>query len=111
MYNKARHWEKYLHWVEWNYNTRAHGAIGLTPFQVVYRKPPPSIPSYILGSSNIEAIDITLSTREEIFAFLHENMLKAQKQMKEQEDNHRTFYEFQPDDWVFLKLQLSDNNQ
>lgn len=46
------------------------GVVRLTPFQVVYGKPPPSIPTYILGSTNIEAIDSNLSTREEIFALL-----------------------------------------
>lgn len=51
---------------KWLYDTIVHNATGVTPFQAVYAKPPPSIPSYVLGSSNTEAINSTLSTREEI---------------------------------------------
>lgn len=66
-------WGNYLRWDEWNYNTSIHNAIGLTPFQVVYGRNPPSISSYIRGSSNIEAVGSTLTTMEEILDFLRNN--------------------------------------
>ncbi|MCI20349.1 retrotransposon protein, partial [Trifolium medium] len=47
VHNKPKEWGKYLHWAEWHYNTSVHIATGITPFQLVYGKPPPSLPQYI----------------------------------------------------------------
>lgn len=54
----------------------------ITPFQVVYGKPPPSTPSYILGSTNIKVVDTIIATMEEIFHHLRKKLLKAKKHMK-----------------------------
>lgn len=51
---------------EWHYNTTIHIATSMSPFQAVYGKVPPSIPIYILRISNIESVDCTLATREDI---------------------------------------------
>lgn len=69
---------KYVIWVEWHYNTSIYSAIGVTPFQAVYCKPPSSIQTYILGSTNNEATDSTLATREHILQLLRINFIKAQ---------------------------------
>lgn len=63
-------------------------------FQIVYGKQPLSIPTYILGSSNVEALDYTLSTREEILTLLRQNLLKAQERMNTQADSNITDYGF-----------------
>lgn len=76
-----------------------------TSFQVVYEKQPLTLPSYILGMSKLEALDSTLSTREEMLALLRQNLLKAQENMKRFEDAHMTFREFSEGDCVYLKLQ------
>lgn len=88
-----------------NYNTITYRAIGLAPFQVVYGKPSLSLPIYILGTSNIEAIDTSLFTRGEVLAILQQNLQKSQQNMKKQADHHKTNYEFQIGDWVYFKLQ------
>ncbi|MCI53160.1 retrotransposable element Tf2 protein, partial [Trifolium medium] len=62
VHDKPNLWSRYLPWAEYHYNTSVHAASGLTPFQVIYGKPPPSIPSYISGTSNIEACDALLSS-------------------------------------------------
>lgn len=92
VHNKPKQWGKYLHWTEWNYNTTEHSATRVTPFQVVYGKPPSSIPTCILNTSNIEAIDTNLSRRKEVFTLLWQNLLKVQK--NEKTGSHRTTYEF-----------------
>ncbi|XP_061360621.1 uncharacterized protein LOC133304587 [Gastrolobium bilobum] len=38
----------------------------LTLFQVVYRREPPIIPQYVIGTSNVEAVDSILNSREQI---------------------------------------------
>lgn len=50
------------------------GATGFTPFKIVYGKPPLSLPSYILGTTNIEAIDSKLSLRAKILMILRNNL-------------------------------------
>lgn len=78
----------------------------ISPYPKLFtRKPPSILPSYILGTSNIEALDLTLSTREEVLTLLCENLQKAQENMKRQADSHRTGIELNERDLVYLKLQ------
>lgn len=56
------HWTRYLPWAEFHYNTSVHSASGLSPFQVIFGKPPPSIPSYFAGASSVDACDSILNT-------------------------------------------------
>lgn len=45
VHHKPSLWHRYLPWAEYHYNTSYHTAAGITPYQVVYGKPPPIIPS------------------------------------------------------------------
>ena len=98
-------WPKFLIWAELWYNTSFHSAIGMTPFEVLYGKPPRPIQTYVQGSSSIEAIDSDLKTREEVLCQLKQNLLKAQQRMKKQADQHRRELMFHEGDWVLVKLQ------
>ncbi|KAI4305620.1 hypothetical protein L6164_028976 [Bauhinia variegata] len=55
----------------------------MSPFQVMFGRTPPSIPQYIPGTSNLEAVDQELQTREAIFEQLQKKLHKAQVAMKE----------------------------
>lgn len=61
VHHKPSLWHRFLPWAEYHYNTSFHSIAGLTPYQVVYGKPPPSVPSYIVGTSNVVAADDLLS--------------------------------------------------
>lgn len=52
--------------VEWSYNTSLHSSRGMTPCEVTYDKPSPSIPGYILDSSPNEGVDSILTTQTKI---------------------------------------------
>ncbi|MCI39079.1 retrotransposable element Tf2 protein, partial [Trifolium medium] len=91
---KPSQWAPLLPWVEYHYNTSVHTASGFTPFQVIYGKPPPTIPSYITGSSPIDACDVVLTSRDELMRLLRKNLTKAQAQMKVAADKHRRDVEF-----------------
>lgn len=70
----------------------------------MYEKPPPSLPQYIRGTSNIEAVDISLAQREEMLACIRRRLLKAQETMKKYVDMRRIPRPFKLEDLVFVKL-------
>lgn len=76
----------------------------MTPFQVVYGKEPPSLPQYIKGSSNIEALDTNLTERTQILQQLKQKLAKAQDTMKKFADQRRIPHPFKEGDFVYVKL-------
>ncbi|KHN24151.1 hypothetical protein glysoja_034809, partial [Glycine soja] len=75
-------WFKFLALAEWSYNTSQHASTGLTPYEVIYGKAPPTFSSYLRGSSRNDVVDSVLGTREEVHALLKRKLLKAQENMK-----------------------------
>ena len=53
-------WEKWLPLAEWWYNNSNHTASKLTPYEVVYGKPPPVLLPYTPHSSPVQEIDMVL---------------------------------------------------
>jgi len=51
----------------------------MTPYEVVYNKPTPVLPEYIIGTSHNEAIDTEMCNQEMLLAKLHSKLLKAQE--------------------------------
>ncbi|WVZ22858.1 hypothetical protein V8G54_001402 [Vigna mungo] len=83
IHNKPNHWFKYLPWAEYHYNTSIHSRSGLTPFEVVYGKLPPSILDYIEGTFSNAGCDSALTSHSK-----------------------RRDLNFEVGSWVYLKLQL-----
>ncbi|KAK8933854.1 hypothetical protein KSP39_PZI015295 [Platanthera zijinensis] len=102
--DEPRTWTSWLHLAEYCFNTSYHSASKLTPFEVVYGRPPPSLSSYKPGGTAVAAVDRALRDRDRTLATLRENLRTAQDRMKAQADRHRTEREFQVGDEVFLKL-------
>lgn len=75
-------WFSYLSLVEWYYNTSVYSFIGVTSFEATYDKPPPAIPQYLLGSSNMDVVDYLLSSQQDLCNILHYRLLKTQRAMK-----------------------------
>ena len=52
----------FLGWAEYHYNTSHHYAIGISPFQAIYGRSPPSIPAYTRSSTSISVVEDMLLT-------------------------------------------------
>lgn len=49
--DQPRSWTRFLAWAEFWYNSSYHTSAGMTPFEAVYGRPPPTISRYILDST------------------------------------------------------------
>jgi len=100
-----KRWVNYLHLAEFWYNSSYQSAIRMTPFEALYGRSPPSIATYISGSSQIAAVDDSLTKRTQMLKVIRTNLAKAQQRMKSLSNAHRQDHQFQEGDWVLLKIQ------
>jgi hypothetical protein len=64
--DQHRAWVDWLSWAEYCYNASFHTALRMTPFEVVYGRPPPPLQSYSRDTSRTEAADTLLRNRDDI---------------------------------------------
>jgi hypothetical protein len=91
--------------VEWWYNTSHHSATGFIPFEAVYRYAPPTLLSYVPGTSANQAVDSLLWDRTSLISLLKEHLHLAQNRMKLQVDKCHSEQQFKGGDWIYLRLQ------
>jgi len=102
--DRPRAWVDWLSWAEYCYNTSFHTALRMTPFEVVYGRPPPPILPYRQGSARTDAVDSLLRDRDELLAEVRQRLLQAQQLSKKYYDAGHRDVEFQVGDWVWLRL-------
>lgn len=66
VHDRPRQWFNYLSLAEWSYNSSVHSGTGFSPFEVMFGKPPPTLPLYAAGDSPVEAVDTLLTLRHDI---------------------------------------------
>lgn len=76
--DKPNGWVKWLALAEYWYNTSVHASTKLTPFESVYGHPSPKLLQYTPGTTNIQVVEDTLKTRDEIIVILCSNIQLAQ---------------------------------
>ncbi|WVZ16861.1 hypothetical protein V8G54_009843 [Vigna mungo] len=104
VHSNPSQWSKYLPLAEWSYNTSTHSSTGYSPFHIIYDKPAPSIPHYLLGSSSVEAVDTLLASRQDLLAQLQRKLLKAQANMKHYAYLKRRDISYEVGDLVYVRL-------
>ena len=87
--NKPHRWPEWLSLVEYWFNSNFHTSLKLTPFEALYGFPPPSLQSYILGTTRVDALDSLLCQRAAILATLKGHLVAAQEKMKFQAEKHK----------------------
>ena len=80
--DQPRKWLEWIPWAKFSYNTFIHSSTKMTPFEVVYGIPPPSILTYVPGTSRIQAIDEYLRDCDTILSVLRHNLSQASQRMK-----------------------------
>ncbi|KAD2394245.1 hypothetical protein E3N88_41222 [Mikania micrantha] len=98
-------WVKWVALAEWWYNTTFHSSLGMTPFEALYGFPPPLHVPYLPRDISDKEVDEVMRDRQATTILLKHSLLKAQNRMKQQADKHRTDWEFDLRNWVYLKLQ------
>ena len=71
------------------YNTSYHLAIGVTPFEALYGRPPPTILTYVPGTASIQEVEGWLRRRDLMLTELKPHLPKAQERMKRLADKRR----------------------
>ncbi|CAL1391412.1 unnamed protein product [Linum trigynum] len=104
-HQQPKRWLLSLPWAEYWYNTSFHSSAGMTPFQALYGRQPPAIPSYRPGATAVHEADQTLLDRNALLNELKTNLSVAQHRMKQNADLRRREVQFAIGDWVYLKLQ------
>lgn len=72
-----RKWFDWIPWVEFSYNTFVHFSTKITPFEAVYGVPSSSLLTYVLETSNVQAVDEHLCDQDSIIHELRRNLLIA----------------------------------
>ncbi|KAA0039091.1 Transposon Ty3-G Gag-Pol polyprotein [Cucumis melo var. makuwa] len=79
---KPKEWVKWLPWAEYWYNNTFQRSIGMTPFQIVYGRQPPTILSYGSSLSKNSIVEEMLQERDVVLISLCEHLRLAQEQMR-----------------------------
>ncbi|WVZ17603.1 hypothetical protein V8G54_010585 [Vigna mungo] len=104
VHHKPSLWGKFLPWAEWCFNTTINTSIKMTPFEVVYGHPPPSIPQGLSFDTSNTTVQFELQSRAGIIRKLNNNLQKAQADIKQWADTNRRDLQFQLGDWVYVRL-------
>ncbi|KAL5748102.1 hypothetical protein ACOSQ2_025399 [Xanthoceras sorbifolium] len=103
--SRPKEWSKWISWAEYCYNTSWHSSIKTTPFKVAYGRSPPTLLSYILSMTSVDAVEAQLMNRDQVIKELQVTLKEAQSRMKRVYDKHHTDRNFEEGDWVYLRLQ------
>ena len=99
-----RQWSSWLDVAEFWYNTSMHAALGRSPFEVLYGFAPQQFGLHAAQDSPISDLSEWLRDRELMTDLIKQHLHRAKQRMKKQADANRSERQFQPEDWVFLKL-------
>jgi len=99
-----RQWLEWLPWAEFCYNSSYQQSIKVSPFELVYGRPPPSIRSYAPGDARLPAVEKAMKERDEFLAEVRDRLEQAQQHYKAVYDRRHCLLQFVPGQWVWLRL-------
>lgn len=107
VHDKVCQWVHVLPWAEYHYKTSVHSGFGLFPYQIIFGKPPASLPSHVFYLSLWMPVNCNtaLQDRDEILSMMRKNLLRALAAMKTATNKHHTEEDFAVNCWAYIKLQ------
>lgn len=75
---RPKGWSKWLAWIEFHFNMGFQSSAGMTPFEVVYGRPPPQLVPFLPGEVRVQALADSLRERDDILAHLRAHLERAQ---------------------------------
>lgn len=64
--DKPREWSRWISMAEWSYNTNLYAFTKITPFEAVYRYPPPPLLLHSPSTIDVQALEGTLRSWDQI---------------------------------------------
>ncbi|VFR01482.1 unnamed protein product [Cuscuta campestris] len=104
-HERQQRWSWFLAWAELALNCSHHEALGMSPFQALYGRPPPSLFPTLSIRARTPTIEELLRDRAAMLAELKLQLKKVQQRMRDQANQHRRDVSFAVGDYVLLKLQ------
>ena len=80
--DKPHGWVEQLSLAEFRFNTNFHTRLKLTPFEALYGFAPPTLQSYIPGTTRVDALDSLLCQRDDVLVTLKAHLVAAHEKMK-----------------------------
>lgn len=80
--DQPKEWTLWIAWAKYCYNTTTHSITKKIPFELVYGRQPPSLLSYIPGTSKVQMVEDTLIQRDRVIAELRDRLMVAQNKTK-----------------------------
>jgi hypothetical protein len=90
LFEQPRKWTRWLPLTQWWYNSNFHSSLNTSPFQTLFRYPPPSFTLGHPPKSEIEAVNTPLKDRHRTLIQLKANLVRAQDRMRKFIDRNRT---------------------
>lgn len=66
VYDNPKQWWNLLPWAQFWYNTAFHCSVGMTPFQIVYGRKPPTLLTYYSNDNDPPNITSLLQQRDQV---------------------------------------------
>ena len=68
---------RWMYWAKYWYNMSFQPANKMTPFQVVYNRPPPTLLKFLPGETAVDAVALELEDRDEVLHQLQYNLERS----------------------------------
>ena len=96
-------WERYLTFVLFAYRTAVHASTGVSPFEMMFGRPPHQPPLPEITAYDVISYQNQLRSKlAQIADFVEAHMTEAARKQKLYYDQHTTYRSFKPSDSVWL---------
>ncbi|MCO5581750.1 hypothetical protein L7F22_035639 [Adiantum nelumboides] len=97
-------WIKFLHLVEFAYNSSHHQSLNMSPFKALYGLECLVLLQLADPTLHVPAAKSTLETMDQQLLIMRDNLKQTSDRQKSYVDLHRSARSFNKSEWIFLKV-------